>query len=239
MLVGALSAIYGLSQAASTTATVVSDLPVETPIETAQITPSDTSLQSPVDIVPESSGIPEMVPEIQIALSSETSSVFDVPFYSQFNDISAVKWQKIGCGIASLAMLIEYYKPGEVSVDALLDEGISSGAYLSGAGWIHRGLALLANDHGLDGMNYDLSSKNMDSAFAQFETALKKGPVIASVYYTFDPKSPIPHLVVVNGISDDVVYYNDPSDVSGGGSISTGTFKKAWKKRYIEVRPTT
>ncbi|MCR4286045.1 MAG: C39 family peptidase [Candidatus Kaiserbacteria bacterium] len=238
-----------MSQAASTTATVVSDLPVETPIETAQVTPSDTPPQSPVDTVAESLGIPEavetpkilteMAPETQIELVSEISNIFDVPFYSQFNDISAVKWQKIGCGIASLAMLIEYYKPGEVSVDVLLDEGISSGAYLSGAGWIHRGLALLANDHGLDGMNYDLSSKNIDSAFAQFETALKNGPVIASVYYTFDPKSPIPHLVVVNGISDGVVYYNDPSDASGGGSISTGQFKKAWKKRYIEVRPIT
>ncbi|OGD67078.1 hypothetical protein A2442_00435 [Candidatus Campbellbacteria bacterium RIFOXYC2_FULL_35_25] len=167
----------------------------------------------------------------------KTVSVFDVPFFSQFEDISAVKWQKIGCGIASLAMLVEYYEPGEVSVDTLLNEGIASGAYLKDAGWIHRDLALLADDHGLEGMNYDLSSANMDTAFAQFETAVEEGPVIASVHYTFDPQNPIPHLVVISGIDGDVVYYNDPAGKSEGGNLSVGAFKRAWKKRYIEVRP--
>jgi predicted double-glycine peptidase len=76
----------------------------------------------------------------------------------------------------------------------------------------------------------------MDTAFKKLSKALEEGPVIASVYYTFDPKSPIPHLVVINGIDGDRVYYNDPSEDTGGGNISLEKFKKAWKKRYIEIR---
>lgn len=160
-----------------------------------------------------------------------------IPFYSQFTDISAVKWQKVGCGIASLAMLIEYYEPGQVSVDKLLDEGIAAKAFLEDAGWIHSGLANLVKKYGLHGQTYDYSASNMESAYSKLTTSLKEGPVMASVFYTFDPQSPIPHLVVINSIDGDIVYYNDPSDQSGNRSISTTKFKKAWKKRFIEVRP--
>ena len=161
---------------------------------------------------------------------------FDVPFYSQFDDITPVKWKKIGCGVTSLAMLIDYYKPGEVTVDALLDEGVASGAYLQNAGWTHQGLVDLAVDHGLRGRTHDLSNKSVDAAFAKLKQSLLDGPVIASVHYTFDPTNPIPHLVVINGVLGDRVYYNDPSEKSGGNSISVDKFLKSWKKRYIEVR---
>lgn len=174
-----------------------------------------------------------------ILKDEKEKSFFNVPFFSQFSDISETNWKKKGCGIVSLTMLINYYKPGEVSVDELLDEGIRSGAYIKNAGWSHKGLALLANDHSLSGKNYDLSTSNMNTAFSELEKSLKKGPVIASVHYSFDPKNPIPHLVVINGIKGNILYYNDPTETSGGGIISAEAFKLSWKKRYIEVREKT
>lgn len=161
-----------------------------------------------------------------------------VPFFSQFKDISDPSWKKVGCGIASLAMIIELYKPGSVSVDHLLDEGISSKAYLEDQGWIHKGLIKIAKNYGLNGDTHDLSGQSSNNALSELESTLKTGPVIASVHYTFDPKNPIPHLVVINRIVDNIVYYNDPSEKTGNGSISTDQFMKAWKKRYIEIRPT-
>lgn len=160
----------------------------------------------------------------------------NVPFYSQFHDISAPEWQKLGCGIADLAMLIEFYKPGGVSVDTLLQEGIASGAYINGAGWSHGGLVLLAEKYGLSGGAYDFSLLNIDAAFLKLEASLSEGPVIASVYYKIEPGNPIPHLIVVNGIDGDRVYYNDPSSGRGGESVSVNDFKQAWKKRFITVR---
>ncbi|MDO8669686.1 MAG: C39 family peptidase [Candidatus Buchananbacteria bacterium] len=165
------------------------------------------------------------------------TDVPEVPFYSQFSDISSVKWQKLGCGIASLAMLIDFYKPKIVpSVDALLREGINAGAFINGAGWSHQGLVLLASKYGLKGESYDLSRADADAAFAKFKEILKEGPVIASVHYKFEPQNPIPHLVVINGIDNDMIYFNDPASASGGKNISVQDFIKAWKKRFIAVR---
>ncbi len=169
-------------------------------------------------------------------VSNFQTSVPRVPFYSQFYDIHAVEWQKLGCGIADVAMLIEFYRPGVASVDTLLQEGIDAGAFVNGAGWSHMGLALLAQKYGLKGMAHDLSHLDMDAAFAQFEEFLKEGPVIASVHYRLEPTNPIPHLIVVNGISNGLVYYNDPALASGGSNISIQGFMDAWKKRFIVIR---
>jgi len=161
-------------------------------------------------------------------------SVTAVPFFSQFTDISSPKWQKVGCGITSLGMIMEYYKPGTVSVDALLADGIEQGAY-SDAGWTYKGLIGVSSAYGFTGESHDLAGSA--TAFSQFKEAVDRGPVIASVYYTFEPGNPIPHLVVVTRIEGETVYYNDPAERAGGGSISVDDFNKAWKKRYIEIYP--
>ncbi|MES2135313.1 MAG: C39 family peptidase [Patescibacteria group bacterium] len=163
-------------------------------------------------------------------------TVPDVPFYSQFADITSAKWQKVGCGVASLAMVVDYYKPA-VSVDTLLKEGIASGAYLKNAGWTYKGLIQLSTKYGLAGDSYDLGKLSTKVAFAKFIAQLEDGPVIASVHYKFDPKSTIPHLVVIDGIKDGVLYYNDPAAKTGQKQISTADFLKAWKKRFIVIRP--
>lgn len=166
----------------------------------------------------------------------KSQSVHTVPFYSQFADISAPKWRKIGCGIASLAMLIDFYKPGEITVDGLLEEGIAANAYVSDAGWSHAGLIGLAKSYGLSGEAVYMTDQSMSSAFSTLETALNEGPVMVSVHYTFKPTNPIPHLVIVTGVEDGKVYYNDPAEKSGNGSISIEQFQSAWKKRYIAIR---
>lgn len=159
-----------------------------------------------------------------------------VPFYSQFSDIESKKWQKVGCGIASLAMLIEFYNPGVVSVNTLLEEGIAADAYLEDDGWTHNGLIFLAEKYGLKGERSNFANLDKNSAFDELAKALEKGPVMASVHYGFDPKSTIPHLVVINGVASTTVYYNDPAEKSGNGEISVEKFLKAWKKRYITIR---
>lgn len=165
--------------------------------------------------------------------------VYSVPFYSQFADISSPQWKKIGCGIASLAMLIEFYEPGSVTVDTLLQEGIAADAYLTSAGWTYAGLIGISKKYGLGGRSYDLGHQSTESAFEALTEALEDGPVMVSVHYTFTPTNPIPHLAIATGIRDGRFFYNDPADSSGDKSISIEQFKSAWKKRYIEFRPTS
>lgn len=160
-----------------------------------------------------------------------------VPFYSQFTDISSASWQKVGCGIASLAMLIDYYSDEAVSVDQLLERGIAAKAYLNNAGWIHSGLIDLSLAYGLNGESHSLAGLGGDEAFVKLTDILAGGPVMASVHYTFEPTNPIPHLVVVTGVQDGKVFYNDPAEPFGEGSLSIEKFKRAWKQRYIAIRP--
>ncbi len=183
----------------------------------------------------------EEKPEERTGEKSEEKSVqkeaLQVPFYSQFKDISDPEWQKVGCGITSLGMIIEFYKPNTISVDTLLAQGIAAGAYLSNAGWTYKGLIEVSKKYDMDGSSHDLGGQGATSAFTEFKKHLQDGPVIASVHYNFDPQSTIPHLVVINRIVDDVLYYNDPAAKNGENRISVNKFLKAWKKRFIVVRP--
>lgn len=165
------------------------------------------------------------------------AAVSNVPFYSQFHDIQSSIWQKKGCGITSLAMIIDFYAPKTVSVNKLLGQGIALGAYDDNAGWTYKGLIQVAEKHGFTGASYDLGGKSSSAAFDALKSYMKSGPVIVSVYYKFDPKSKIPHLVVINGVSDGTVYYNDPAAQSGEKQISVKDFEKGWKKRFIVIRP--
>jgi uncharacterized protein YvpB len=179
---------------------------------------------------------PPAVPA-QIALSAQSSTITVVPFYSQFTDIQSPKWQKVGCGVTSLAMLIDFYKPDTVSVNTLLKQGIAAGAYDPKGGWITAGLIQLAKQYGLTGTRYDLSKTDTQTALAKLKDVLADGPAMLSVHYKFDPKSTIPHLVVVNAISDGVAYYNDPAAKSGGKQISVADLLKGWKKTMLVIRP--
>ena len=167
------------------------------------------------------------------------ASIAVVPFYSQFKDIDSASWQKVSCGIASLAMVIDFYKPEATIPNTLLKQGIAAGAYDTNAGWKHSGLVALAKTYGLNGTSYDLTSSDSKSAFTTLKSYLKKGPVIVSVHYKFDPSSTIPHMVVIEGISNDILYYNDPASKAGQQQISVEKFLPAWKQEFIVIAPTT
>lgn len=208
-------------------------------MNTPVITEADTSQSEAIETdleVNEVESTSEPKPEAKSIVKSADTATYTVPFYSQFADISAPEWRKIGCGIASLAMLIDFYSAEEITVDGLLSEGITANAYTGNAGWSHAGLIGLAKDHGLSGEAVYMSDLSMTAAFSNLEDALKDGPVMVSVHYTFKPTNPIPHLVIVTGVENGEVHYNDPAEKAGNGSISIQQFQSAWKKRYIAIR---
>ena len=165
-------------------------------------------------------------------------TIANVPYHSQLTEIASHTWQMQGCGITSLAMIIDYYnKTDSVSVESLLKQGIVSGAFINNVGWSYAGLIKLSQKYDLDGKTYDFAGLTSTKAFVELKNQLKDGPVIASIHYKFDPKNTLPHMVVVDGIDSDTVYYNNPSGKAGVGEISTTKFLAAWKKRFIVIRP--
>jgi predicted double-glycine peptidase len=168
---------------------------------------------------------------------AEVRSVPQVPFFSQFTDITSPLWQKRSCGIASLSMIVNYYLPDATTPNKVLRETLAvPGAYINSIGWTYAGLIATGEKYGLQGVAYDL--KDTKDALSKLSTSLHEGPVIASVHYKFDPKNPVPHLVVLDGIDDEYVYYNDPAESASNKKISIAKFSAAWKKRFIELRPT-
>lgn len=160
----------------------------------------------------------------------------DVPFYSQFQDIPAVEWQKKGCGIASLAMAIDFYNSDDVSVSRLLKEAIVSGAYVKNVGWSHQGLTDLVSKYGLIGEIHDFNKFKAQKALIELKEILKDGPVIASIHNKFDPKATLGHLVVLTGYDDQYVFYHDPAGPKAQKKISNAGFLAGWKRRIISVR---
>lgn len=176
-------------------------------------------------------------PETVSTTSPAEVSIPSVPFYSQFADIRSPEWQKNGCGVTSLAMVIDYYKPKAASVETLLAEGIAADAYIQNVGWTYKGLISISAKYGFGGDSYDFAGLSAEAAFAKFKSYLTDGPIIVSVHYKFDPASTIPHLVVISGLKDNVLYYNDPAATVGGKTISVADFLRGWKKRFIVIRP--
>ncbi len=175
-----------------------------------------------------------MIPALPVEIP-----VAHVPYYSQFTDVSAAAWKKNACGVVSIAMVVDYYSTQPVSVNKMLTQAIQSGAYLKDAGWTHKGLIDLAKRYGMKGQAYDMTKSSQTAAFAAFTAQLKTGPVIASVHYKFEPTNPIPHLVVIDGMDKNFVYYNDPASTGAEKKIAIADFKKAWKQKFIVIRPAT
>ena len=160
-----------------------------------------------------------------------------VPHYSQFQDIPRVEWRAEGCGIASIAMAVEFYKPNSVSITDLILQALKLGAHAPGVGWKHKELSALAGLYGLDGKNYDLTDMTKLTAFDEFKKILADGPVIASIHNKFDPRATLGHLVVVTGMDNGMIFYHDPAYRDKiAKMISEKNFLKGWKQRLITVR---
>lgn len=162
---------------------------------------------------------------------------YDVPLYSQIADISSVEWKQKGCGVADVAMIVNFYKPKTTTVQKSLEDAIALGAYQKNVGWKHDGLAALAKKYGMDGKVQDFSKLNNLDAFNQFKDVIKEGPAIASIHRNFDPKLSFGHLIVITGFDDNQIFYNDPGKHDGIRKVSITDFMKGWKRKLIVIRP--
>lgn len=164
--------------------------------------------------------------------------IHNVPKYSQHLHIETEEWKNKSCGIVSLGMLLAYHGM-PVPLSRLLAEGLNRDAYLPGIGWKHKELAELASALGGRGENLDWASLDSETAFERVKDHLVRYPVLASIHRQFDARNG-GHLIVLTGIDDICVYYNDPdereeSKIAGAAPIKT--FLNGWKKRIIVINP--
>ena len=175
---------------------------------------------------------------------------YEVPFSSQYTDLGDHEWRARGCGIASLKMVMDFWHMQHASnqtteLDALLQKGLAIGAYREGVGWTHRGLVQLAQTYAYTGFNVDCAPQSptphsAEQTWQMLSEALDQGPVLASVYSGLDPDRGGGHIVVITGVQDGLVLFNDPEQLTaheGRRVLALEIFLRGFKRRYIVIRP--
>lgn len=117
-------------------------------------------------------------------------------------------WAERGCGVACLRMILHFFTGREEAYADLLAEGVGQGAY-GDRGWIHAGLAAMAQRRGIAARACAVQGA------AELRAVLEHGPVIASVTLGFPEDGRRGgHLVVVCGFEERhsrVVHVRDPA----------------------------
>lgn len=173
----------------------------------------------------------------------------NVPRLSQHKDVGIQAfdnfWQKRGCGIVSLVMVLKYFRPSipTKTIDELIMKGLEKECYIQGIGWKHQGIVELANDFGFIGKTFDLANTENEKAFELFMKELEKQPVIVSIHKDFKTTNG-GHLAVATGFKETMnklsLGINDPDCKSKkwvGRTVSAERFKIGWKKRFIVIKP--
>lgn len=164
---------------------------------------------------------------------------------AQACDIKPYVWKRRSCGIASLFMVMRYYKKSlRVNLlQTLIDQGVKRGAYLPGIGWTHQGLIDLAKTYEFTGERFDYTHNKPQESITALLDHIKQGPIIASIHKDFKQKNG-GHLIVLNGYDVDAMgvtfHIVDPKSKKKKRAIKTipeAIFMQGWKKRCIVIRP--
>ena len=167
----------------------------------------------------------------------------EVPFYSQFSDVTLDEWKDRACAPTCLKMVLDFLSEGkfEKGIDDLIKEGLEIGAYQEGIGWIHTGLVRLAHNHGFLGYNEEFRSlnKEIESGFIEkgivkIKKTIESGlPVIISCSKNFDEFQKF-HQVILTGFDENGFYYNEPhkenKEEGSNQFVDFQTFRTHWRK---------
>jgi len=176
-----------------------------------------------------------------------TKAILPVPFISQYSIGRDTDGRSRACGAACVSMVLKYHNKG-VDFLSLVKEGQTmKGAYISGIGWTHWGLAALLRNHNVGAYAEEFRSVLVDSKNQEFlpspfeaehmERGIQKiagkildwkQPIIVSGAKNWREKDKW-HLMIIVGVeagsadlqgSRDIkgFYYHDPDDEEKDGA---------------------
>lgn len=187
--------------------------------------------------------------------------ILDVPYVSQYSIGRDSDGLSRACGAACVKMIIDYRKSDEIDLVDIVREGRTiKGAYISGVGWAHAGLAALLRNHNVGAYSQEFRAVDVDidnQKFlpSQFESVHiergiqkiagkieeEKPSIISGIKYWKETDKP--HTMVFIGVEkegDEIkgFYYHDPEDEREPGQnkfIDTDTFRRYWRKFAIFI----
>lgn len=170
----------------------------------------------------------------------------EVPFYSQYTNVTDESWQNRACAMACLKMVMDFFAPNSnPNIDELIEKGLQIQAYLDNVGWVHAGLCMLARNHGFAAYNEEFRSLDIEIEAGLIEMGIRKIrsklelglPVIISCSKNFDEFHK-PHQIVLVGYDEVGFYYHEPETRDDSGAnryVELETFRNHWRKFAIFV----
>jgi len=167
--------------------------------------------------------------------------MLDVPYYSQFVEISDAYWQSRACAIACLKMVLDYYGKVAPSLYEMVIRGKDEGGHTQ-SGWLHDYSLKVAAQHGLHAERQE--KMEVTRSLLEFKARLSaKEPVIVSVFRNFSEKTKF-HQVVLVGFAEENgtlsgFYVHDPdakdTESRKGLFVPLPTFVDNWRKMAIFI----
>ena len=148
----------------------------------------------------------------------------DVPYYSQFVDITDPFWMLRACGATALKGVAEYHGVSVPDLLPLCEEAKEKGGYHLQNGWVHDYLVTKAADLGLSSHR-----KEGLTDTGELETSLKEGnPVIVSVEKRVLEQRRF-HIITLVGFENQQFIYHE----SESTDKSKGAFRTCSKEEFL------
>lgn len=169
----------------------------------------------------------------------------DVPYHSQFLDVTDPYWMPRACGLSALKMMLDYYGKDAPDIVGLAEAAKRDGGY-GATGLVHDYVVEVAKRHGLESHREEKMDER--EGVAALERELRAGhPVIVSAVKLILGQTKF-HMVVLTGFEEEGgalsgFYFHEPesTDREAGSHVFVPLpkFLKSWRKMAIFMAPKT
>jgi uncharacterized protein YvpB len=158
----------------------------------------------------------------------------NVPYYSQYLNVTDPFWMLRSCGAICFKMVTEYYGKDASNIVSFCNEARDKGGYDINNGWVHDYLVIKLLEMGLKA-----ERKEGLVGIDEIITSLDAGnPVIVSVEKRVLEQTRF-HIIVVVGHEDNNIFYHEPesTDKIRGAyrRCNTETFINYWRGKAIFI----